>query len=241
MPTTFGEKLVMRIFDPQVLAKSLEALGFDEHDQALWAKMTEQPHGMIIVTGPTGSGKTTTLYAALKRLARPELNVCTIEDPIEMVDRQFNQMYVQPQIGLDFATGVRTLLRQDPDIIMVGEIRDTETAQTTVQAALTGHLVLSTLHTNDAPSSITRFMDVGIAPYLVQSSLLGIVAQRLVRTLCEHCKAPSTVQASRWHALTGDETMPRPSGAHAARMRRADAMNAATPATVVAPASTRLC
>jgi len=217
MPTTFGEKLVMRIFDPQVLVKSLEALGFDQHDQALWETMTQNPHGMIVVTGPTGSGKTTTLYSALKRLARPELNVCTIEDPIEMVDPLFNQMYVQHQIGLDFANGVRTLLRQDPDIIMVGEIRDYETAQTTVQAALTGHLVLSTLHTNDAPSSITRFLDLGIAAYLLKSSLLGIVAQRLIRTLCNHCKAPTTLKESSWHALTGDESMAVPAHAHAAR------------------------
>jgi general secretion pathway protein E len=217
MPTTFGEKLVMRIFDPQVLMKSLESLGFDEHDQSLWETMTNNPHGMIVVTGPTGSGKTTTLYSALKRLARPELNVCTIEDPIEMVDPQFNQMYVQHQIGLDFATGVRTLLRQDPDIIMVGEIRDYETAQTTVQAALTGHLVLSTLHTNDAPSSITRFLDLGIAAYLLKSSLLGIVAQRLVRTLCTQCKTPTALEESHWHALTGNESSSPPPGAHAAR------------------------
>lgn len=217
MPTTFGEKLVLRIFDPQVLMKSLEALGFDRHEQSLWETMINNPHGMIVVTGPTGSGKTTTLYAALKRLARPELNVCTIEDPIEMVDPLFNQMYVQPQIGLDFASGVRTLLRQDPDIIMVGEIRDYETAQTTVQAALTGHLVLSTLHTNDAPSTITRFMDLGIAAYLLKSSLLGIIAQRLVRTLCDHCKVPVRLNETRWHALTGDESIPPPeSGACAA-------------------------
>ena len=205
MPTTFGEKLVMRIFDPEVLVKSPLELGFDAHDQALWEQMVASPHGMVVVTGPTGSGKTTTLYSTLKRLARPEINVCTIEDPIEMVDPQFNQMYVQHQIGLDFATGVRTLLRQDPDIIMVGEIRDYETAETAVQAALTGHLVLSTLHTNDAPSSVIRFLDLGIAPYLLKSSLLGIVAQRLVRTLCQHCRQRTTIEPARWHALTGDE------------------------------------
>jgi general secretion pathway protein E len=205
MPTTFGEKLVMRIFDPEVLVKSLQELGFDEHDAELWEAMVSNPHGMIVVTGPTGSGKTTTLYSALKRLARPELNVCTIEDPIEMVDPQFNQMYVQHNIGLDFATGVRTLLRQDPDIIMVGEIRDFETADTAVQAALTGHLVLSTVHTNDAPSTITRFLDLGVAPYLLKSSLLGIVAQRLVRTLCTRCRRPTTLDEAHWHALTDDE------------------------------------
>ena len=211
MPTTFGEKLVMRIFDPEVLVKSLGELGLDDHDQVLWQTMVANPHGMIVVTGPTGSGKTTTLYSALKRLARPELNVCTIEDPIEMVDPQFNQMYVQHQIGLDFATGVRTLLRQDPDIIMVGEIRDFQTAETAVQAALTGHLVLSTLHTNDAPSSVTRFLDLGVAPYLLQSSLLGVVAQRLVRTLCMHCREPIVIEPARWQALTGgDEAYPVP-------------------------------
>jgi len=203
MPTTFGEKLVMRIFDPEVLVKSLAELGFDERDQALWQRMVESPHGMVLVTGPTGSGKTTTLYSALKRLARPELNVCTIEDPIELVDPQLNQMYVQHSIGLDFATGVRTLLRQDPDIIMVGEIRDHDTAESAVQAALTGHLVLSTLHTNDAPSSVTRFLDLGVAPYLLKSALLGVVAQRLVRTLCARCREPVTISAERWQALTG--------------------------------------
>jgi general secretion pathway protein E len=213
MPTTFGEKLVMRIFDPEVLVKSPTELGFDAHDQALWEQMVANPHGMVVVTGPTGSGKTTTLYSALKRLARPELNVCTIEDPIEMVDPQFNQMYVQHQIGLDFATGVRTVLRQDPDIIMVGEIRDYETAETAVQAALTGHLVLTTLHTNDAPSSVIRFLDLGVAPYLLKSSLLGIVAQRLVRTLCPRCREPTVIDAARWHALTGDERSEPPTSA----------------------------
>ncbi len=201
MPTTFGEKMVMRIFDPDVLVKSFADLGFTRHDQVRWEHMVQKPHGMIIVTGPTGSGKTTTLYSALKRIARPEYNVCTIEDPIELVDPQLNQMQVQPQIGLDFASGVRTLLRQDPDIIMVGEIRDRETAETAVQAALTGHLVLTTLHTNDAPSSVTRLLDLGIAPYLIKSSLLGVVAQRLVRTLCPRCKEPGDVPADQWKAL----------------------------------------
>ncbi len=216
MPTTFGEKLVMRIFDPEVLVKSLAELGFDEHDQALWEGMVESPHGMVVVTGPTGSGKTTTLYSALKRLAKPELNVCTIEDPIELVDPQLNQMYVQHQIGLDFATGVRTLLRQDPDIIMVGEIRDSETADTAVQAALTGHLVLSTLHTNDAPSSVTRFLDLGVAPYLLKSSLLGIAAQRLVRTLCPRCRVPTTMDPAHWQALTAGAPGDPPARVYAA-------------------------
>ncbi len=202
MPTTFGEKLVMRIFDPDVLMKNFTELGFSTRDEAQWREMVSQSHGIIVVTGPTGSGKTTTLYSTLKFLARPELNICTIEDPIELVDPQFNQMPVQPNIGLSFATGVRTLLRQDPDIIMVGEIRDRETADTAIQAALTGHLVLSTLHTNDAPSSITRLLDLGVPPYLIKASLLGVVAQRLVRTLCPDCKTPVALEPDEWTALT---------------------------------------
>jgi general secretion pathway protein E len=210
MPTTFGEKLVARIFDPEVLVKGFEHLGFSEHDRRRWDWMVAQPHGLILVTGPTGSGKTTTLYSALRRLARPENNVCTIEDPIEMVDPGLNQMHVQHGIGLDFATGVRTLLRQDPDIIMVGEIRDLETAETTIQAALTGHLVLSTLHTNDAPSAITRLLDLGVPPYLISAALLGIVAQRLTRTLCPHCKRPTAVDPNEWRALVGAVDLPSP-------------------------------
>ncbi len=216
MPTTFGEKLVLRIFDPDVLVKSFADLGFTDRDHTRWEEMTSQPHGMIVVTGPTGSGKTTTLYSALKRLARPELNVCTIEDPIELVDPLLNQMYVQHNIGLDFATGVRTLLRQDPDIIMVGEIRDRETADAAVQAALTGHLVLTTLHTNDAPSSITRFLDLGVPPYLLKSSLLGIVAQRLVRTLCPLCKEPAKMDPNTWQGLTTPARIPLPESAFVA-------------------------
>ena len=150
----------------------------------------ERPHGIVLVTGPTGSGKTTTLYSTLKRLATPDVNVCTVEDPIEMIAPEFNQMQVQANIDLDFASGVRTLLRQDPDIIMIGEIRDLETAQMAVQASLTGHLVLSTLHTNDAPSAVTRLLDLGVPHYLLASTLNGILAQRLVRTLCPHCKQP---------------------------------------------------
>ena len=201
MPTTFGEKLVMRIFDPDVLVRTFTDLGLTERDEQKWRRMVAQPHGIVVVTGPTGSGKTTTLYSALKHLAKPELNICTIEDPIELVDPQLNQMNVQPNIGLTFASGVRTLLRQDPDIIMVGEIRDRETADTAIQAALTGHLVLSTLHTNDAPSSITRFLDLGVPPYLIKASLLGVLAQRLVRTLCERCKTKVAVSPDEWTAL----------------------------------------
>ncbi len=201
MPTAFGEKLVLRIFDPDMLIKSLAELGFTRHDQAAWAKMVENPHGIILVAGPTGSGKTTTLYSALKQLASPELNICTIEDPIELVDAQLNQMQVQPGIDLGFATGVRTLLRQDPDIIMVGEIRDEDTAEVAIQAALTGHLVLSSLHTNDAPSTITRLIDLGAQPYLIGATLLGVLAQRLIRTLCPHCKAAGQLDRAAWERL----------------------------------------
>lgn len=198
MPTAFGEKLVMRIFDPEMLFKTFKQLGFTQHDLASWNNMTENPHGIILVTGPTGSGKTTTLYSALKQIARPELNVCTIEDPIEMIDPMLNQMQVQPAIDVDFATGVRTLLRQDPDIIMVGEIRDRETAEIAIQAALTGHLVLSTLHTNDAASAITRLIDLGVQPFLIGASLLGVLAQRLIRTLCPHCKTEQAISETAW-------------------------------------------
>ncbi len=201
MPTTFGEKLVLRIFDPEKLTQPFENLGFNQHDMALWNAVVVQPHGVILVTGPTGSGKTTTLYSALKRIARPEVNVCTIEDPIEMVEPQFNQMQVQASVDIDFAAGVRTLMRQDPDIIMIGEIRDRETADVAIQAALTGHLVLSTLHTNDAPSAVTRLMDIGVQPFLIGATLLGVVAQRLVRTLCPHCRKPGTLNADAWEAL----------------------------------------
>jgi general secretion pathway protein E len=188
LPTAFGEKLVMRIFDPEVLVKDLTELGFSDEDKARWNEMTSKPHGIVLVTGPTGSGKTTTLYSTLKTLATPEVNVCTIEDPIEMIEPSFNQMQVQSAIDLSFAEGVRALMRQDPDIIMVGEIRDLETAEMAIQAALTGHLVLSTLHTNDAASAVTRLLDLGVPPYLLNATILGVMAQRLVRTLCPQCK-----------------------------------------------------
>ncbi len=203
MPTAFGEKLVMRIFSREVLVRDFSELGFSNEDWDRWEEMVKQPNGIILVTGPTGSGKTTTLYSTLKQLATPEVNVCTIEDPIEMIEPAFNQMQVQPVIGVDFAHGVRTLLRQDPDIIMVGEIRDRETADMGVQAALTGHLVLSTLHTNDAPTAVTRMLDLGVPPYLLSSTLLGVMAQRLVRTLCPHCKAPTDPpDDDTWRAIT---------------------------------------
>jgi general secretion pathway protein E len=188
LPTAFGEKVVMRIFDPEVLLRDFGDLGFMKDEQEAWNNLIHQPGGILLVTGPTGSGKTTTLYTTLKVLATPEMNVCTIEDPIEMIDGRFNQMQVQTEIDVTFASGVRALMRQDPDIIMVGEIRDLDTADMAVQAALTGHLVLSTLHTNDAPSSITRLLDLGVPAYLLNATLIGVMAQRLVRTLCPHCK-----------------------------------------------------
>ena len=197
LPTAFGEKLVMRVFDPEVIVKDFSDLGFSDEDTARWRRMIAAPHGIILVTGPTGSGKTTTLYSTLKTLATPEVNVCTIEDPIEMIEPAFNQMQIQRGIDLGFADGVRALMRQDPDIIMVGEIRDLETAEMAVQAALTGHLVLSTLHTNDAASAITRLLDLGVPPYLLNSTILGVMAQRLVRTLCRHCKQVLPVEALR--------------------------------------------
>ena len=203
MPTAFGEKIVMRIFSPEVLVRDFQELGFTAEDRSRWEAMTGEPHGIVLVTGPTGSGKTTTLYSTLKGLATPEVNVCTIEDPIEMIEPAFNQMQVQAGIGVDFAAGVRTLLRQDPDIIMVGEVRDRDTGDMAVQAALTGHLVLSTLHTNDAPTAVTRLLDLGIPAYLINSTLLGVMAQRLVRTLCPHCKEPDDPpDDATWAAIT---------------------------------------
>jgi len=190
LPTAFGEKMVMRIFDPEVVVKTLPELGFPPDDAVRWDELTSRPHGIILVTGPTGSGKTTTLYTTLKALATSEVNVCTVEDPIEMVEAAFNQMQVQHGIDLSFSDGVRALMRQDPDIIMVGEIRDLETAEMAIQAALTGHLVLSTLHTNDAPSAVMRLLELGVPFYLLETTLSGIMAQRLVRTLCTHCKTP---------------------------------------------------
>ena len=190
LPTAFGEKMVMRIFDPDTTVKQLDALGFGAHDAQRWESLVSRAHGIILVTGPTGSGKTTTLYSTLRRLATDEVNVCTIEDPIEMIQPAFNQTQVQSAIDLGFAEGLRALMRQDPDIIMVGEIRDLETAEMAIQAALTGHLVFSTLHTNDSASAITRLSDLGVPPYLIGATVIGVLAQRLVRTLCPNCKQP---------------------------------------------------
>jgi len=188
IPVAFGEKVVIRIFDPAILMQNIEELGFFSREMKLVKSFIANTNGIILVTGPTGSGKTTTLYSLLKVLSTSEVNVSTIEDPIEMVYEGFNQTAVHPQIDLTFANCLRNLLRQDPDIIMVGEIRDLETAENAIQAALTGHLVLSTLHTNDAPSSITRLIDLGVPPFLINATILGIIAQRLVRKVCIHCR-----------------------------------------------------
>ncbi len=210
LPTAFGEKLVMRVFDPEVVVRSFAQLGLSGKQLEMWHELTGHPNGIILVTGPTGSGKTTTLYSTLKQLATDEVNVCTIEDPIEMVEPSFNQMQVQANIDVSFAQGVKAMLRQDPDIIMIGEIRDLATADMAIQAALTGHLVLSTLHTNDAPSSITRLVDLGVAPYMISATVLGVMAQRLVRTLCPHCKAPVAPNAQAWEELVRPFKMKMP-------------------------------
>lgn len=202
LPTAFGEKLVMRIFDPDVLLKPFEQLGLINEDLERWRNIIKNNHGIVIITGPTGSGKTTTLYSTLKTLATEQVNVCTIEDPIEMVEDSFNQMQVQENIDLNFADGIKALLRQDPDIIMIGEVRDLATAEMAIQASLTGHLVFTTLHTNDAPSAITRLRELGVPSYLIKATVIGIVAQRLVRVLCPHCKQPAPVDEAAWATLT---------------------------------------
>ncbi|HSB99699.1 MAG TPA: GspE/PulE family protein, partial [Burkholderiaceae bacterium] len=219
IPTAFGEKMVMRIFDPETTVKTVDALGFTAHDGERWNTLTSQAHGIILVTGPTGSGKTTTLYSTLKRLATDEVNVCTIEDPIEMIEPAFNQTQVQSAIDMGFAEGVRALMRQDPDIIMIGEIRDLATAEMAIQAALTGHLVFSTLHTNDAASAITRLVDLGVPQYLISATVIGVLAQRLARTLCPSCKQPDTdtsrdilAEVAKPWRLTGDVRLYKPVG-----------------------------
>jgi general secretion pathway protein E len=201
LPTAFGEKVVIRIFDPETLVQDIAQLGFDEDEKHLFESWIDEPHGLILVTGPTGSGKTTTLYSALKALAGPDVNVTTIEDPIEMVWDGFNQVQVQPKVDLDFANALRHILRQDPDVIMVGEIRDPETAENAIQAALTGHLVLSTLHTNDAVGAVSRMKDLGVPPFLLSSCLLGVMAQRLLRRVCTRCAAETTLTQDQMLAL----------------------------------------
>ncbi len=193
VPVAFGEKIVIRIFDPNVLMQDLATLGFFADQLKAFQGFLRRPYGIILVTGPTGSGKTTTLYSALRYLSNPEVNITTIEDPIEMVYEPFNQIAVQPQIGVTFSTALRNVLRQDPDIIMVGEIRDHETAEYAIQAALTGHLVLTTLHTNTAAGAVTRLEDLGIESFLIASTLLGVVAQRLLRTVCPECDGPASI------------------------------------------------
>jgi general secretion pathway protein E len=201
LPVAFGEKIVIRIFDPQVLLQDLVEVGFQREDETLWLEFIAQREGLILVTGPTGSGKTTTLYSTLRRLSSPRVNITTIEDPIELVVEEFNQVLVQEKIGVDFAAGLRTVLRQDPDVIMVGEIRDRETAQMAIQAALTGHLVFSTLHTNDAPSTVTRLLDLGVEPYKIASVLVGVMAQRLVRRVCDQCRRQTVLTPEQIAAL----------------------------------------
>ncbi len=201
LPTAFGEKVVIRIFDPETLVQDIAQLGFEPDEKGAFESWIDQPHGLILVTGPTGSGKTTTLYSALKAVAGTDVNVTTIEDPIEMVWDGFNQVQVQPKVGLDFAGALRHILRQDPDVIMVGEIRDPETAENAIQAALTGHLVLSTLHTNDAIGAVARMKDLGVPPFLLAQSLLGLMAQRLLRRVCAHCAEPTTLTPDELTAL----------------------------------------
>ena len=213
LPTAFGEKLVMRIFDPEVLLKPFSELGLGADDSKRWQNIIQNNHGIVIITGPTGSGKTTTLYSTLKTLATEEVNVCTIEDPIEMVEDSFNQMQVQENIDLNFADGVKALLRQDPDIIMIVEVRDLPTAEMAIQAALTGHLVFTTLHTNDAPSAITRLLELGVPSYLIKATVIGIMAQRLVRVLCPHCKQATEVKQDVWESITLPWKVKNPSNA----------------------------
>jgi general secretion pathway protein E len=201
VPVAFGEKVVMRIMDPDILFQDLEGLGFTDAGLAKFKKFIGMPHGIVLVCGPTGSGKSTTLYSAMRHLSSPEINITTVEDPIEMIHEDFNQIAVQPVVGITFSTILRNILRQDPDIIMIGEMRDLETAQNAVQAALTGHLVLSTLHTNDAPSAISRLLDLGVPSFLVQATLVGVLSQRLLRKICPHCKESFAVDSAALRAM----------------------------------------
>lgn len=202
IPTNYGEKLVMRIFDPKMADKSLDDVGMGKKDLRIWKELSESSHGIVLVTGPTGSGKSTTLHATLKHLSSPEVNICTVEDPIEIINDEFNQMQVNKTIDIDFANAIRAFMRQDPDIIMVGEIRDPETSQMAIQASLTGHMVFSTLHTNDALGSVTRLLDLGVPPHLLNATLKGILAQRLVRVLCPVCKKKVPTNKHWWESMT---------------------------------------
>ncbi|MEJ2154713.1 MAG: GspE/PulE family protein [Desulfobacteraceae bacterium] len=201
VPVAFGEKVVMRIMDPDILFQDLDKLGFDQLDLERYQKLIEMPHGILLVCGPTGSGKSTTLYSTLNRIYKPTINITTVEEPIEMVHENFNQIAVQQKIDITFGSILRNILRQDPDVIMVGEMRDFETAENAIQAALTGHLVLSTLHTNDAPTSIMRLLDLGVPHFLLQATLVGILAQRLVRKICSYCKTPEEVDTDQLRSM----------------------------------------
>lgn len=214
LPVAFGEKIVIRIFDPQDLIQELDHIGFFKDDLQIWRRFINRPHGLILVTGPTGSGKTTTLYSSLRELSGPDVNITTVEDPIEMVYQEFNQVLVQRRIDVTFATALRTILRQDPDIVMVGEIRDGETAAMAVQAALTGHQVFSTLHTNDTSSAVSRLLDMDVEPFLLSSTLVGVMAQRLLRTICTKCKTREELSKEQVQLLNiklpprSDKTLP---------------------------------
>lgn len=210
LPTAFGEKLVLRIFDPALVKKNLADLGMSPEQETTWRTLCRAPHGLILVTGPTGSGKTTTLYATLHHLASPQRNICTVEDPIELIEPRINQTQVNTQTGMTFASGLRALLRQDPDVLMVGEIRDHETAEIALQAALTGHLVLATLHTNTAVGAVVRLLELGVPAYLLRATLLGVLAQRLVRKLCARCKQIERLENAdeRWQALGARMAVP---------------------------------
>lgn len=203
LPTQFGEKIVLRILDTAQAALSISDLGYEPAQQEALLQAISKPHGLVLMTGPTGSGKTVSLYACLQRLNQPGVNIATAEDPVEINLPGINQVSINERAGLDFALALRAFLRQDPDVLMVGEIRDLETADIAVKASQTGHLVLSTLHTNDAPSAIIRMLDLGVPPYLIKATVLGVMAQRLVRRLCPHCKRPATVSATDWQRLTG--------------------------------------
>jgi general secretion pathway protein E len=200
-PTAFGEKLVARIFDPGILIQDIEHLGFFSREQQVYRKMINSNTGLVLVVGPTGSGKTTTLYSSLHHLASPRVNIISLEDPVEMVHEKFNQIAMQPKIGLDFASALRTVLRQDPDVVMVGEIRDADTAQNVVQAAMTGHMVLSTIHTGEASGAIGRMLDLGVMPFLLSGVLNGVLAQRLVRKICPHCAVDDFLTEEQVHNL----------------------------------------
>jgi len=210
IPTHYGEKMVLRIFDTNMAGKSFEDLGLSGDDINVWKEMVKKSFGLILVTGPTGSGKTTTLQTSLNFISTPELNICTAEDPVEIVNDQFSQVQINTDINMTFASCIRSFLRQDPDVIMVGEIRDKETADMAIQASLTGHLVLSTLHTNSALASVTRLIDLGVEPHLLGASIIGVMAQRLVRVLCPHCKEKGPPNLELWKILIGPYNVPNP-------------------------------